>query len=131
MADKLQQEIEELLARLETFPPPRPLRTRIANSIRRFFGRISHAIAGIPLPRLSAGHVLLISIAAIVIGWLALEGTGLGQWLVVGGIVVFIAAFVFSLRRQSHPPQKMWRDRPLDLGGGKSRPWWDRWRTRR
>lgn len=130
MPDRIQQEIEELLAKLETFPPRRSLWTRLKNSLFRFFRGLPHAVTGIPLPALSAGHVLLLSIAAIVIAYLAFGGTDFGRWVIVGSIVVFIAAFVFSLRRQSRPPEKMWRDRPLDLRP-KRRGWWDRWRTRR
>lgn len=130
MPDRIQQEIEELLARLDTFPPPRSLRTRVKDSVAGFFRGIPRAISSIPLPNLSAGHVLLLSIAAIVIAYLALDGTNLGRWIIAGSIIVFIAAFVFSLRRQSRPPEKMWRDRPLDLRD-RRRSWWDRWRTRR
>jgi hypothetical protein len=81
-------------------------------------------------PALSAGHVLLIGIALIVGTWVLIPGADIARWLIAGGIVLFIGAFIFSLRRQSRPPERYWRDKPMDVHGG-SRSWWDRWRNRR
>src|SRR3989442_2642867 len=109
MPDRLQQEIDDLLARLDTFPPPRPRWVRARDTVGDAIRRLGRSITGIPFPHLSAGHVLLIAIGIIVIGYLALpEGSGLTRWIVVGGIAAFIAAFVLSLRRHSRPPQKYW-----------------------
>jgi len=82
------------------------------------------------VPRLTAGHVLLIAIAIIVGAYVILGASDAGSWIIAGGIIAFIAAFIFSLRRQTRPPEKYWRDRPLDLrrSGPRSRSWWDRWR---
>lgn len=130
MPDRIQREVEELLAKLDTFPPRRPLWTRIRDGFSRAFQQLG----GLKLPSLSAGHVLLIAIAVIVGAWVLLPaGSGLGRWIIAGGIVAFIAAFLFSLRRQSKPPEKYWRDRPLDLRRSSTphtRSWWDRWRNR-
>jgi hypothetical protein len=133
MPDRIQREVEELLAKLDTFPPKRPLRARVSDSFSRGFQRLG----GLRLPSLSAGHVLLIAIAVIVVAWVVLpDGSNLGRWIIAGGIIAFIAAFVFSLRRSGsggRPAEKYWRDRPLDLrrsSGPRSRSWWDRWRNR-
>lgn len=129
MADRIQREVEELLAKLDTFPPRRPLRTRLRNGFSRGIQRLGD----IRFPGLSAGHVLLIAIAVIVVGYLVAGGSSFGRWIIAGGVFAFIGAFIFSLRRQSRPPQKYWRDRPMDLRrplGSRSRPWWDRWRNR-
>jgi len=129
MPDRIQREVEELLAKLDTFPPRRPLRTRLRNSFSRGIQRLG----GFRFPRLSAGHVLLIAIAVIVVGYLVAGGSDFGRWSIVAGVVVFIGAFIFSLRRQSRPPQKYWRDRPMELrrpSEPRGRPWWDRWRNR-
>ena len=83
-----------------------------------------------------AGHILLIAIAIVVLAYVILpSGSDLGRWIIAGGILAFIAACVFSLRRQSKPPEKYWRDRPLDVRrssgtGTRTRSWWDRWRNR-
>jgi len=88
-------------------------------------------LTSLSLPRLSAGHVLLIAIGIIVAAWVILPGgTDAVRWVIAAGVVLFIGAFIFSLRRQSRPTEKYWRDKPLDLHGG-SRGWWDRWRNRR
>ena len=131
MPDRIQREVEELLEKLDTFPPRRSLWTRVRDSFSRVFQRLG----GLRLPSLSAGHFLLIAIAAVVGAWAILPaGSGAGRWIIAGGIVVFIGAFIFSLRRQSRPPEKYWRDRPMDLrrssGPPRGRSWWDRWRNR-
>jgi len=129
MPDRLQREVEDLLAKLDSFPARKPLWKRVRDSVRGWFGSFGHSV---PLPALSAGHVLLIGIGVIVAAWVLLPGgSDLARWLIAGGIVVFIGAFIFSLRRQSRPPEeKYWRDKPMDVHGG-SRSWWDRWRNRR
>ena len=132
MPDRLQQEIDDLLTRLDTFPPRRSIWSRVRRAVSRGAGSIARSVTDIPFPHLSAGHVLLIAIGVIVIGYLALpEGSDLTRWIVAGAVVAFIAAFVMSLRRQSKPPQKYWRDKPLDIRSpGRLRSWWDRQRRR-
>lgn len=130
MPDRIQQEIEELLAKLDTFPPKRPLSARVRSGISGFFQGIARSVSSIPLPRLSAGHVLLIAIAVIVIAYLAGGGSDLVRWVIAVAIVVFIGAFVMSLRRHSRPPEKLWRGKPMDLNGPgvgeRLRSWWRR-----
>jgi len=130
MPDRVQQEIEDLLARLEKFPPKRPLRRRVSDTIGAPFRAAGRAFAGLRLPSISAGHLLLIAIAIIVVAYLAGGSGEIVRWVIVAGILLFIAAFVMSLRRHSAPPEKVWRGEPLDLRPrGKS--WWGRWRNRR
>jgi len=126
MSDRIQREVEELLAKLDTFPPKRSPWVRLRDS----FSRGAQRLGDIRVPRLTAGHVLLIAIAIIVGAYVILGASDAGSWIIAGGIIAFIAAFIFSLRRQARPPEKYWRDRPLDLrrSGPRSRSWWDRWR---
>ncbi|HET9476009.1 MAG TPA: hypothetical protein VFP63_00830 [Dehalococcoidia bacterium] len=131
MPDRIQREVEELLEKLDTFPPKRSLWTRMRDS----FSRGVQRLGGLRMPSLSAGHVLLIAIAVIVGAWVILPSdSGVGRWIIAGGIIAFIGAFIFSLRRQSSgPTEKYWRDRPLDLrrpSGPRGHSWWDRWRNR-
>ena len=134
MPDRIQQEIEELLAKLDTFPPKRSFWARVRGGISGFIRDIAQALSGIPVPRLSAGHVLLIAIAVIVIFSLADFGGGVTRWVIAGAIVAFIGAFVMSLRRHSRPQEKLWRGKPMDLNspgvGERLRSWWRR-RSRR
>jgi hypothetical protein len=131
-SDRIQREVEELLTRLEQFPPKKPLGRRIGDALTAPFRAVGRAFSGIRLPRINAGHILLAAITLIVIAWVAGDASGLWTWVIVLGVFGFILAFVLSLRRQSRPPtQKYWRDRPMDFndrGGGKS--FWDRWRGR-
>lgn len=136
MPDKLQQEIEDLLARLDTFPPRRPFIARVRSGIAGAFRGLGRTIAGIPMPSLNAGHVLLIAIAVIVIVYLAgPEGSDITRWIIAGAIVAFIGAFIFSLRRQSRPPEKLWRGKPMDPVspgvGERLRSWFGRRRSGR
>src|SRR2546426_2832622 len=112
MPDRIQREVEELLAKLDTLPPPRgPFFPRVRRSIGDAFGRV---FGGIHLPNLSAGHVLLAAIALIVVVYLAGGKSDIARWLIAGGVIAFIGAFLFSLRRQSRPPEKYWRGQALE-----------------
>ena len=131
-SDRIQREVEELLTKLEQFPPERPMGQRIADALSAPFQTLGRALGGIRLPRINAGHILLAAITLIVIAWVAGDASGIWTWIIVLGVFGFILAFVLSLRRHSRPPaQKYWRDRPMDFnnsGDGKS--FWDRWRGR-
>jgi hypothetical protein len=139
MSDKLQKEIEDLLASLDTFPPPKPRWKKARDAVLGFLAGIGHAITSIRFPSLNPGHLLLAAIIIIVGAWLLGGTTDLARWIIVAGVGLFILAFILSLRRHSpnRPPggQKYWRDRPMDFSepnpGDRVRSWWDRWRTRR
>ena len=98
---------------------------------------VGRAFGGLPRPRVSVGQVLLVGIALIVIAYVFGDSIGdasLVRLFVIGAVVLFIGAFIFSLRRQStlRMPEKRWRGQPMDLdeAGGRG-SWWDRWRSRR
>ena len=116
MPDKIQREVEDLLERLDKFPPPKPWHVRLRDSIADGIVGVLDAFASIPFPRLSAAHVVLISILVMVLTFLVFGSDGFGRWIIIGAVLVFIAAFAFSLRRKSSPgEQKYWRDRPMDI----------------
>ena len=134
MSSKLQRDIEEILAQVEKFPKPsrsRRLRRRLSNAA----AAAGAALASLPRPRISVGQVLLLGIALVVIGYVFGDSFGspsLVRGFIIGGIVLFIGAFIFSLRRQSSSrlPERRWRGQPLDLREDDA-PWWKRWRSRR
>src|SRR5437870_5651319 len=135
MPNRIQQEVDELLAKLEASRPKRPFWSKVGDAIRSAGRSAADSIRGIAWPRLSAGHLLLLAVAVVVVAYLwDPTASGAVRWIIAGGIVAFVLAFVFSLRRQSRPPQKYWRDKPMDLRtpgpGTKLRSWWDR-RNRR
>ena len=131
-SDRIQKEVDELLANIERFPPRRRLSRRIGAVVSAPFRALRRGLSGLSLPRISAGHVLLAAIIIIVIAYVAGGSGDIWRWIIVGGIALFIAAFVMSLRRQSRPPtERYWRDRPIDLEDpGSRRSFWDRWRGR-
>lgn len=136
MTDRLQREIDEILARLDSFPPRRSLWWRLRRRVGGVLGGLGRGLRGLRLPRLSMGQLLLLGIAVIVIAYL-LEpgGANVARYVIVAGIVIFLAAFILSLRRQTRPPEKRWRGQPMELGGPdvgqRLRSWWGRWRGRR
>lgn len=130
MSNRIQREVEELLDKLEKFPPKRSLPARIADALAAPFRAVGRSYRGLAVPRVTAGHVLLAGLAIIVVAYVV-GGTGsFWRWIIAGGIVLFVGAFLFSLRRQSSGPQeKYWRDKPLELRQRGS--WWDNWRNKR
>ncbi len=132
MSSKLERDIEEVLAQIDQFPPKRSRWSRIRRRVANAIGGVGETIASIPWPRISVGHVLLIAIAVIVVAYYGFRNSNIGGIVIFGGILAFIAAFIFSLRRQSasRTPQRRWRGQPIDLDEpGDS--WWKRWRSRR
>ena len=129
-SDRIQREVDELLAKLEQFPPKRPLSRRLADALTAPFRSVGSAFSH--LPRINPGHILLAAITVIVIAYLAGGASGIWTWIIVLGIFAFIFAFIASLRRQSRPPSpKYWRDRPIDLSGrNQGKSFWDRFRGR-
>jgi hypothetical protein len=135
MSSKLERDIDEVLAKIEKFPPRRPLGSRLRRGVSGFFGSIGDAIASIPRPGVSIGQVLLLGLALIVIAYVfgdSLFGGDIVRLMIIGGIVLFIGAFIFSLRRQSsaRTPEKRWRGEVMDLDRDEG-SWWKRWRSRR
>src|SRR3972149_9724514 len=101
----------------------RQLRRRLSNAA----GAVVAAVAGIPRPRISVGQVLLLGIALIVIAYVFGDSFGsrsIVRLFIISGIVLFIGAFIFSLRRQSASrlPEKRWRGQPVGLGPGGGPP---------
>ena len=138
MPERIQREVDELLARLDTFPPKKPISKRLKDAVTAPFRAGAGVLGRTGLPSISAGHILLAAIIIIVVAYVAGGSGGVWNYIIAAGIVLFIVAFIMSLRRQSGSggaATKYWRDRPLDLKrGGTStseRSWWDRWRNRR
>ncbi len=137
MSSKLERDIEEVLDKIDRFPPKRSLWSRVRRRIAGAFEGVGGAVAGLPRPRLSVGQVRLLGIVLIVIAFVfgdSLGGASVVCLFVIAAIVLFIGAFIFSLRRQSvsRLPEKRWRGQPMDLDEARGPgSWWDRWRSRR
>jgi hypothetical protein len=137
MSSKLERDIEEVLAKIDRFPPKRPLRRRVGRRLTAALDSVGRALGGVPRPRVSVGQVLLLGIALIVIAYVfgdSLGGGSVVRLFIIAAIVLFIGAFIFSLRRQSasRMPEKRWRGQRMDLDeAGGPGSWWNRWRSRR
>jgi hypothetical protein len=129
MPNRIEREVEELLESLDARAPKRPLSSRIGDAIGAPFRAIGRGLHNLPIPRITAGHVLLAAITIIIVAWVVGGAEDLWRWVIAGGIVMFIGAFVWSLRRQSRPPEKYWRDKPLELRQRGN--FWDIWRNKR
>jgi hypothetical protein len=130
MPDRIEREVEELLAGLDQFPLKKPLRRRVGDAINAPFRAVSGALQGLHIPRINPGHLLLAAITILVVAYVVGGGTTLWNIVIAVGIGLFVLAFILSLRRQSRPPTRYWRDRPMDVGRDEGRSWWDRWRKR-
>jgi hypothetical protein len=137
MSNKLERDIEEILAKIDRFPPKRSLRSRLRGRLTGALEGVGRALATVPRPRVSVGQVLLLGIALIVIAYVfgdSLGGASIVRGVVIAAIILFIGAFIFSLRRQSASriPEKRWRGQTMDLDEARGRgSWWSRWRSRR
>ncbi|MFQ6019745.1 MAG: hypothetical protein ACE5KW_03215, partial [Dehalococcoidia bacterium] len=93
MPDKIQREIDEILNRLERFPPKRPLWSRLRAAVTSFWRRLTGLGASLPRPRLSIGQLLLLGGAIVVVAYVLDIGSGNVNRLIIGaGRGLFILA---------------------------------------
>ena len=129
MSDRMQQEIEEILGKYKRFPLREPLWRRIRRRLSRWFSRL-----GSHLPRITVGRVMLVGVALLIAAYFGFGGKSVTQMALVAGLILFVAAFIFALRRRPPPIDKRWRGQPLEIRepgiGERLRSWWNRWRSR-
>lgn len=129
MANRIQREIEDILSRLERFPPKRTLRSRLRDAAKGLLRGPQSLLASLPRPRLSVGQLMLLALAIIIVAWVFDLGP-----IIFAGLALLLLAFILSLRRRTRPTEKLWRGQPMDLepsAGDRLRSWWERWRSRR
>lgn len=135
MANRIQREIEDILSRLEGFPPKRPWRSRLRDVVRRIWRGLRSLPATLPRPHISLGQVMLVGGVLIIVAYVADFEGSLYRGLLAAGLVLFFLAFLLSLRRRASVPEKHWRGQPMELHSGgvgdRLRSWWERWRSRR
>ncbi len=133
MSDRMQQEIEEILGKYKKFPLREPLWRRIRRRLSRWSSSVGRWSAS-HLPRITVGRVMLVGVVMILAAWFGVGGKSTTQMVLVAGLILFAAAFIFALRRRPHYVQKRWRGRPLEVRepgiGERLRSWWNRWRSR-
>jgi VIT1/CCC1 family predicted Fe2+/Mn2+ transporter len=134
MSDRLQQEIEEILGKYKRFPLREPLWRRIRRRLSRWLSSLGRWPAS-HLPRITVGRVMLLGIAMVIAAYFFGFGSdSIARSVIVAGLILFVAAFIFSLRRRTPYVEKRWRGQPLEIHqpgvGDRLRSWWDRWRSR-
>lgn len=94
MSDKLERDVEEVLAGIEDFDWRR--RERRPGPLRRAARRFGQS-ASRRLARLSPGHLMLVGSLLVIVGFV-LRGQSLGMWAVILGVVLFLIGIVWSAR---------------------------------
>jgi len=127
--DKIQREIEDILARLDDFVPEESvasrMRRRSSDAAASFLRAVLSPIAGISLR-----NVMMTALLLIVIGFLGMRvNPFVGRWLLVGGVILLLTTIALSVFHKPAPPalEKRWRGQPLDLNeptlGDRLRAW--------
>lgn len=121
MADKVEREIEEILARLENELPPGDERKPVSILSRR---RRKPARAPRPSPLQTLQRInppsLMFAGAGMVVGGLVLSNAwGPLIWVSMAGVVLFLGAFLSSFFREkpaaaASPKGVYWRDRYIE-----------------
>jgi hypothetical protein len=122
MADRIEREIEELLAKLET-ELPEGGRQPISLEERRRRRKPRRSLPRLSLPALDPARLLLAGAGTMIAGlFLSMFWSPL-IWVSFAGVVVFIGAFLLSFRSRpvgsiggSRPRRVYWRDRYIDYG---------------
>jgi hypothetical protein len=123
--DKVQQEIEEILDRLDNFVPEERLATKIRNRSRRkaepsgpgLVERISKRFSRVTLGQLMLAGLALLAVAFFFRGPLG----DAANWLLIAGLVLTVGAFVVSIvtgggtrRTVSGRVEKRWRGQIIE-----------------
>ncbi len=118
-SDRLEQEIEDVLSRVENFEWRRFHRHGPSQSRRLWnqFWVATTNIVGRNLARFTTGHLMLMGFLFLIAG-LVVRGRGPGLWLVFAGALLFITGLVIRIRNSqgtSSAPYGSqggyWRDR--------------------
>lgn len=131
MVDRIEREIEEILAKLEDQPPvgggPQPERTPVSIASARKKKQSKPRPNGSSLlNRIDPPLLMFAGAGTMILGLVAASFAGALIWLSFAGVVLFLGAFLLSFRRRSTsgparpggsggPAQgKFWRDRYID-----------------
>lgn len=129
MADKFEREIEEILAKLDDELPAGPGRAPISISEKRNQKAKAQRVRTArpnPLSSLTPTHLLFGGAGVMFVGLIASNFWGPAIWLSFAGVVLFLAAFLWSFRKtrrtSSASPRSgsgtFWRDRYIDDSPG-------------
>jgi len=113
MADRIEREIEEILRKIDEFVPERGRRTarRAGRPFAAAQGWLAHRLA-----RISLRQVAMWALIVVVVAFFLRSIPG-STWLMIGGLIVFVTAFLLSRRSTAPKVEKRWRGQPIDLSG--------------
>ena len=121
MPDRYEREIDEILRKIEDFLPeggrPRP-------QVRKVSGGLSSAQTKFArfLSSISLNQVMLWSLLAFLAAFF-LRGIPGAGWVMIGALIVFVTAFVLTLRTPgARTPEKRWRGQPVHYSTGPNWP---------
>ena len=137
--DRLEREIEEILGKIEQFPPPESrARRRRQRAVSQARARIADWQQGVvrQLGRVSLSQLMLLSFLVILASFFfrgRMIPAPLATWLLVAGVILFISTFsvtVFGSRGSTTSTREQrWRGRSVQQPRGPSlqtriRHWW-------
>jgi hypothetical protein len=128
----MQQEIEEILGKYKKFPLREPFWRRMRRRLSRWLSSVRQWSAS-HLPRITIGRVMLVGIVLIIAAYFGVGGRSTTQMVLAAGLIIFVAAFIFALRRRPRYVERRWRGQTLEIAepgvGERLRSWWSRWRS--
>ncbi len=131
--DRLKDEIEEILNKIEHFPKPESARARARRrALRRSADAIASAqrAAARQLARISVSQLMLLSFVVIIgsLFFRRLHPLAM-QWLLYAGIVLFVSSFAMLvfMRSPGARQQQRWRGRRIEY---RAPSLWERLRSR-
>ena len=134
MPQKYEQEIDEILRRMEARPPRQPLLWRLSRRFAAVVDAILPRLAVRPTP---TGLLVAGLITVLIMSILRAFIPGVGVPLAALAFVFFVSAIALSVYRSRRHPQRMWRGRPMDYGRDQPLVWdglirrWRAWRESR
>jgi hypothetical protein len=116
MPDELEREIEEILDKLDNFVPEESpvirMRGRWGIRLRRWRRNLAQRLS-----RISSGHVMVASLALIVVAYV-FRSSPIAAYAFATGIVLLLATIAVSFITAKRPRQeKRWRGQVVDLTG--------------
>ena len=99
MSDQLDQDIEDVLSKIDDFEWHRRQRqgqSRLRRAWNRRWDALTQSTASL-LVRFTPGHLMLLGFLVLV-GALVFRFRGLGTWLVLVGVVLFALGLLWSMR---------------------------------
>ena len=130
MPDNLEREVEEILRKLDKFVPEEGPLTRTRRRLGQAVAESIHAMA-VRLSRIALGQLMLASLVLVLVAFFFRGASpALARWLIIGGLILFLTAFVLSLLGGRSRSERRWRGQVVDLSepslGTRLRNWLQR-----